>query len=105
MNDTQRLKTKFRASKKWKEFRHLKYVEQKGKCPICNMKLGKTSNLHHKDLRAENYTDLSKPENFVFLCNTCHDFIHYKYKAFCREDFSFNSLQNIWKDMQEINET
>lgn len=102
MNDTQKMKTKFRASKKWKEFRHLKYVEQGGRCPLCGMKLGKTANLHHLDLNPENYTDLSKPENFVFLCHSCHEFIHYKYKAYCRGDFDIEVLLRIWAKMWNL---
>ena len=103
MNDTQKMKRNFRASKAWKLFRHQKYVEQNGRCPICGMKLGKTANLHHLDLNADNYTDLSKTENFVFLCNTCHDFIHYKFKAYCRGEFDVKALTSIWDKMKEIN--
>lgn len=103
MNQGQKLKTKFRASKKWKDFRHSKYVEQGGKCPVCGMKLGKTANLHHIDLRAENYQDLSNSNNFVFLCRTCHEFIHYKLKSYIRKDFNVQALIGIWDRMREVN--
>ena len=104
MNDLQKKKRNFRASKKWREFRHLKYVEQNGRCPICNMKLGKTANLHHIDLNPDHYEDLSNTDNFVFLCNSCHDFIHYKYKAYCRGDFNFENLRNLFSKMQLTNQ-
>lgn len=104
LNESQKAKRNFRASKKWRDFRHQKFVEQNGRCPICNMKLGKTANLHHKDLNAEHYEDLSNPDNFVFLCNSCHDFVHYKYKAYMRGDFSFDKLFDIWEDMILVNQ-
>lgn len=103
MNSSQKQKTKFRSSKKWKDFRHIKYVEQKGICPICGMKLGKTANLHHMNLQPEDYQDLSNPDNFVFLCHSCHEFIHYKLKAYVRKDFDIQVLLNIWDRMIEIN--
>lgn len=76
---------------------------QEGICPVCGMKLGKTANLHHIDLRAENYQDLSNPDNFVFLCHSCHEYIHYKLKAYARKDFNVQALTAIWDKMREVN--
>lgn len=103
MTELQKFKAKFRASKKWKEFRSIIYKLQNGRCPICGMKLSKTANLHHKDLNPAHYTDVSNPNNFVFLCNSCHDYIHYKYKAFVRGDFNFENLIKVFSDMKQLN--
>ena len=103
MNQAQRIKAKFRASKKWKEFRCIKYTEQGGRCLICGMKLGKTANLHHINLREEDYQDLSNPDNFVFLCHSCHEYIHHKWKAYIRKDYNVQVLLDIWDKMREVN--
>ena len=41
MNDSQKKKRNFRQSKKWRDFRHKKNVEQKGIDPITKKKLCK----------------------------------------------------------------
>ena len=52
-------KRNFRNSKKWKEFRHTKYIEQNGECFLSGKKLNKMANLHHLDMSDENYEDLT----------------------------------------------
>lgn len=47
MNETQKLKTKFRSSAKWKKFKHFMNVKQRGLCYITHKKLLKGANLHH----------------------------------------------------------
>ena len=79
MNNRQKSKRNFRASKKWKDFRHSKFVEQHGLDPITKTKLIKTSTLHHKclNLDEETYQDVSNPDDFIFLTKECHKVVHW----------------------------
>lgn len=78
----QKEKTKFRASKQWKNFREKKRKEQE-KDPITGAKLGRCANLHHCDLDETHYEDLSNEDNFVFLNKATHDVVHW---FFSRKD-------------------
>ena len=79
MNDKQKARRKFRASKVWQDFRHEKNVEQNGLDPITRTKLTKTSNLHHRklDLDEEDYKDVSNTSNFIYLLHDCHKVVHW----------------------------
>lgn len=86
MTDTQKMKRNFRGRKVWK----LKKLREKkragGKDEITLKPLRKGWQLHHEDLREENYTLMN--DNFVCLNNKTHDFIHW--------------LWTYWKDDREI---
>lgn len=82
MNESQRKKRNFRASKIWKCFRHQKHVEQNGIDPITLKKLRKGCNLHHRNLSEEDYEDISHPEDFVMLNKATHDFCHEIYRYY-----------------------
>lgn len=69
-------KNKFRASKKWKEFRNKKRKEQKVDL-ITGAKLTRMANLHHCDLDESHYADLSNEDNFVFLNQMSHKVVHF----------------------------
>ena len=69
-------KRKFRATKKWKEFRD--YMRKKQKVdPITGQKLTRMANLHHLNMNEEFYEDISDEDNFVFLNQATHDTIHF----------------------------
>lgn len=76
MNDTQKKKRNFRDSKKWKDFRKKKALEQKGLCGLSKRKLTGRYNLHHKCLDPNKYEDLSDPTRFICLNKRQHDLIH-----------------------------
>ncbi len=80
MNESQKKKRNFRQSKIWKIFRHEKNVEQNGIDPITNKKLTKGANLHHRNLAAEDYTDLTNKKDFVMLNHATHEFLHWLYR-------------------------
>lgn len=86
MTDTQKMKRNFRGRKVWK----LKKLREKkragGKDEITLKPLRKGWQLHHEDLREENYTLMN--DNFICLNNKTHDFIHW--------------LWAYWKDDREI---
>lgn len=84
MNDTQKKKRNFRDSKKWKDFRKQKMLEQKGICALSNRKLTGRWNLHHLDLNPAHYEDLSDPTKFVAINKKQHDIIHELYYGFTK---------------------
>ena len=95
-------KTKFRATKEWKEFRKALKEEQKID-PITLSKLYKSCNCHHMDLNAEHYTDISNKEHFVILNSTSHDMVHWLYRYYIKDPDVLNRLKNILDKMKEIN--
>lgn len=86
MNQNQKDKRNFRNSKKWKETRHKKNVEQKGIDPITCKKLIKGCNCHHLDDRAENYEKCDDLERFVCLNKQTHDVIHFLYRYYQKDE-------------------
>lgn len=103
MNETQKKKRNFRASKKWKEFRHKKHVEQNGIDPITLKKLLKKANLHHMNLDESKYEDLSHPEQFVFLNSMTHDFVHWIYKYYKDDPCIIDRLVTVLNEMVNLN--
>lgn len=72
----QAAKTKFRSSSKWIKFRkHMKATQKV--CAVTGKPLGPSANLHHMDLREENYQNLDDESHFVFLSKSAHDAIHW----------------------------
>lgn len=70
-------KAKFRLTEQWKSFRKWKHNEQCGLDPITGSKLPKMAHLHHKNLNAAEYEDISHEENFILLQPTTHKVIHW----------------------------
>lgn len=77
LNKIAKSKAKFRATEQWKTFRKWKHDEQCGLDPITGSKLPRMAHLHHKNLNAEEYTDISHEENFILLQPTTHKAIHW----------------------------
>lgn len=75
---TQDIKTKFRRTKKWKDFR-LKVRKEQKVDPITKKPLATTFNLHHEDLNPEHYTDISDQDHFIGLNSMSHDVVHFFY--------------------------
>jgi hypothetical protein len=74
--NNQSAKTKFRATKKWKEFRD--HMREKQKVdPVTGQKLTRMANLHHCLLDETKYDDLSNEDNFVFLNQMTHKVVHW----------------------------
>lgn len=102
--DNQKWKTKFRATKKWKEFRDMMKEKQKVD-PVTGAKLTKCSNLHHKDLDKDNYTDLSDETKFVFVNQMTHRCIHFLFSKSNPKQWRkrIEKLIEILEDMERIN--
>lgn len=77
MNNNQKKKRSFRNSKKWKDFRKNKMLKQNNLDPITKSKLNGRWNLHHKNLKTEDYENLNDEELFIALNKTTHDVIHW----------------------------
>lgn len=103
MNDTQKMKRNFRNSKKWKDFKHRKNVEQKGLCYITQKKILKGATLHHLDLDENNYSDISKPENFVYLNKSMHEVIHVIWRYYKNDPAVLDRIKEVLDRMVEIN--
>lgn len=103
MNEIQRKKRNFRATKKWKDFQKKMKVKQKGIDPITNKKLLKGANLHHKDLDENHYEDLSNENNFVYLNKQTHDFVHWLYRYFVKDEEILERIKLIMVEMKQLN--
>lgn len=104
MNKSQKKKAKFRASKKWKLFAHQVSVNQKGLDEITKSKLRKYSAVHHKDLAAEHYEDLSNINNFAYLNHETHKVVHYLYTYYKKDKDVIKRLEQMLEEMYQINE-
>ena len=93
----QKAKTKFRSSKEWKDFRHDLKKRQKID-PLSLNRLTTRANCHHRDLRVENYCDLSDPSHFVMYNKATHDCIHYLYNISKRRGL-FELLESLREEL------
>lgn len=104
--DNQKWKTKFRASKKWKDFRDRMREKQKVD-PVTGAKLTRCANLHHKVLTDEEsvYTDISDEDNFVFVNQMTHKVIHFLFSKSKPGEWRSRiaRLVEILEDMEEKN--
>lgn len=103
MNETQKGKRRLRDTKRWKALRHEKNVEQKGIDPITHGKLSRTANLHHMDLRPENYENLDDKSKFVLLNRNTHANLHWLYGYYRKDPNFLERLVGLLKRMVEIN--
>jgi len=70
---------------------------------ITNKPLHAKWNLHHLDLREENYTVL-KEERFRPLNSDTHDCVHFLYKYYKKDPFILDRLRTILDLMVKFNE-
>lgn len=101
---TQKDKTKFRASKKWRDFRDRKRKEQMVD-PITGAKLSRLANLHHLDLNEEHYEDISDESHFIFLNQMMHKVVHALFLKSKPREWRKRvlALIKILKEMENIN--
>lgn len=102
--NNQKAKTKFRSTKKWKDFRDKVRHEQKVD-PVTGQKLTRCANLHHKDLNEEHYEDISNEDNFVFVNPLTHKVIHWFFSKSKPTQWRerWERLKPILEDMERIN--
>lgn len=98
----QAAKTKFRRSAKWIRFRKMMKKKQQTD-PITGSPLSPTCQIHHMDLREENYEDLSDETHYVALNAQSHETIHFLWRAHRGWRHAVLSLIRILKSMERIN--
>lgn len=87
MSANSEMKTKFRASKTWKDYRKQIISERGLLCECCNRKT-KSLTLHHKNMDKTQYTNLTDKTHFSLLCPTCHSFLHFCYTQIHKKNAS-----------------
>lgn len=72
---TQKEKIKFRQSRRWQLFKQEMQKQHGNRCVLCERKLGKGWNLHHRDMNPDMY-EVLEPSRFAPLCKSCHKCVH-----------------------------
>ena len=100
---TQKDKTKFRATRRWQNFRKDMYSRANGKDAITGKPLRKGHwNLHHLDLDSANYEVLDE-DRFLCLNNQTHDFLHWAYRYYRTDKDKFlDRFENALYRMADI---
>ena len=94
------MKAEFRKTIKWIRFRNRKRKECGGIDLITNSKLIPGCSLHHKDLRIENYKNVSDPARFIFLNHATHDFIHWLYVYYKDDPEILERIRMLLEEMK-----
>jgi hypothetical protein len=55
------------------------------------------------DLNEEHYEDLSKPENFVYLCKSMHEVIHTIWRYYKNDPEVIDRIIEVLERMRELN--
>lgn len=92
-------KVKFRSTKEWREFR-LNMISKRGTDYVTGSKLSKRCNLHHLDMREENYADLDE-ERFMPLNQSTHDAVHFLYRYYVKDRTIIDRLRHVMEMMYE----
>lgn len=98
MSKNSELKSKFRRSVEWKNFRKHMAELYDNKDAITGKPLRKGWNLHHLDMSVENYQDLDE-DKFIPLNKATHEMLH---QAF-RYSYAIDKLVCYVKKMEKIN--
>lgn len=96
-------KQKFRQSAKWKKFRAYLKKECKGTDFITQKKLLKGFQVHHKDMRLENYQNLTNADRFLCCNKRTHEFIHFAYTYYLQDPEFIDRLKSVLDDMVQFN--
>ena len=100
---SQKDKTNFRQSIKWKRFKA--YIKKTRKLDCITLyPLRKGWNLHHLNLNEEHYTDLSDETHFEPLNRKTHETIHFLYTYYVKDKGIIDRLRDLLERMYEINE-
>lgn len=102
MNIQQKMKTKFRTSSKWKAFRKQIASKQNNLDVITQKPLRKGFNCHHKDLDEAHYQLLIE-SNFVCLNKQTHEFIHWLFNYYNKDETILYRIKIILDEMKEVN--
>lgn len=96
------VKAKFRATKVWNEFRKRIFDKQDGKDIITGKKLYRGYNVHHLDMSAENYDQLTE-ENFIAVNKQTHETLHFLFRYYQKDPTVLDRLKTFLEKMNELN--
>ena len=96
----QKEKAKIRATPEWKRLKETVRASQGGLDALTNKPLRSGANLHHMDLRAENYAKLDAGF-FKYLNRKSHDALHFLYSYYKHDPQIVFRLQNLLYAMKE----
>lgn len=99
--EAQAFKRKFRASPEWKFLRLQVAQLQENKDFITGKKLSPHYHLHHMNLKADDYDDLTV-WNYVALNHNSHKLVHMLWDMGIRKTDNVN-INNILKTMEKLN--
>jgi len=100
---SQKDKTKFRQSAKWKKFKVYMKKLKKVDC-VTLFPLRKGHNLHHLDLNDEHYTDISDISHFEPLNRKTHETVHFLYSYYVKDEKIIDRLHDLLERMRVIND-
>lgn len=102
MTDKAKARAKFRTTSKWKNWRkHLKSTRKVD--ALTNKPLLKGFQVHHLDMRDENYQILTE-DRFETLNKQSHDCIHFLFRYYQKDPEIIARLENILIRMKEFNQ-
>lgn len=98
MSKNSELKSKFRRSVEWKNFRKHMADLYDNKDAITGKPLRKGWNLHHLDMSVENYQDLDE-DKFIPLNKASHEMLHQVF----RYSYAIEQLIHYVQKMDQLN--
>lgn len=99
---SQKDKTRFRRSSKWKKFKA--YVKRMKRIDcITQYPLRNGWNLHHLNLNESDYEDLSEVSHFEPLNRKTHETVHFLYPYYVKDSGIVKRLEEVLERMRVIN--
>ena len=99
---SQKTKSKFRQSAKWKKFRI--HMKKKYKTDyVTGYPLRPGWNLHHMDLNKEHYEDITDEGHFRCLNKMMHEMVHNLYRYYVNDQNVINRLRQLLEVMRRLN--
>jgi len=99
---SQKQKTKFRGSSKWKKFRQR--LKKERKVDALTLKpLYPRFNLHHMDLNEDHYEDITDESRFLCLNQQSHEFLHWFMRYALSDPDIMKRLEEIIEEHKRIN--
>lgn len=92
-------KKKFRKGTKWRDFRKIMKSVHNEKDFITQKKLRRDWNLHHLDMRDQNYQDLSDTSKFIPLNKDIHELVHLLFKYYRHDKRVLDRLRVVMESM------
>jgi hypothetical protein len=102
MNDIQKMKRNFRATKPWKNLKN-KLKKERKVDELTGKPLRAGWNLHHIDLDDTHYKDISNENNFMCLNKQSHEFLHWFMRYALSDPDIMKRLEEIIEEHKRIN--